>query len=163
MELVHASADQMTKYAVHIDLHPLEHCVKIVRWALKECYRSFSAQDDEEPHFEDADRAGPALRVLLALFREKDEFADQEAAVEFLSSLESAEDARVTSKILVWTHDIHHKILAKVSKAPMAASTTVELADMVEPYIQTAESPYIDLNDNDVIECCVWPFVKLAR
>jgi hypothetical protein len=147
----------------YVDLLPLQNCVIIVRWALKECYNSYNDQNNDDTDDEHADRGGPALKVFLALFKEKVEFTDAQAALDFLGSLDSPHDPHAITKLLVWTHEIYKKLSAKIGKAPMTATTAEELADLVEPYIQTAESPMIQLDDHDTLECCVWPFVRLTR
>lgn len=75
MEITHASPGQPKKYAFHVDLFPLENCIKIVRWAVKTYYESCVDQEDENVETQDADRGGPALKVLRALFQDKEEFA----------------------------------------------------------------------------------------
>lgn len=69
MEIVHASADQPKKYAFHVDLLPLENCIKIIRWAVKDYYESCVGQEDENVEIREADRGGPALKVLRAVFQ----------------------------------------------------------------------------------------------
>ena len=163
MELFQAPPGQSTRFMFHVDLYPVQDCVKIVRWAIKDCYDSYNDQEKADIDDGHADRGGPALKVLLALFKERDEFADTEAALDYFGTLESANDPHAISKILVWTHEIYKKLSANIGKAPMTATTAEELAELVEPYIQTAESPIIQLDDNETLECCVWPFVRLAR
>jgi hypothetical protein len=92
MEIVHASADQSKKFAFHIDLLPLENCIKIVKWAVNGYYDSCMNEEDDVAETQDADRGGPALKVLRAVFRDKDEFLDDEAAAEYLGALDSADN-----------------------------------------------------------------------
>lgn len=163
MELVHSPSDQMTKYAFHVDLFPLENCVKIVKWAVKQYYDSCVGDEDENVELQEADRGGPALKVLLALFGDTMEFEDSETAAEFLGGLRSSDDPHVLGMILTWTNAIYSKLSVHVNKGPMASCTAEELADMVEPYVQTAATPMIQLDDEVYLESCVWPFVRLAR
>jgi hypothetical protein len=163
MQLSQAPSGQSTKFVFYVDLFPVQDCVIIVRWAIKECYNTYNDPNNDETEDGHADRGGPALKVLLALFKEKDEFTDAEAALEYIESLDSPHDPHAITKLLVWTHEIHKKLSTKIGKAPMTATTAEELAELVEPYIQTAESPMIQLDDHETLECCVWPFVRLAR
>lgn len=103
------------------------------------------------------------MKTLLALFKAKDEFADENAAAEFLSTLKSPTDAHILPMILTWAKEIYNKLCAKLNKGPLAASTPDDLADMGEPYIQSAENPIIELEGYESLECCVWPFIRLAR
>lgn len=100
MELVHSASDQMTRYAFHVDLFPLEYCVNIVKWAVKEYYNSCVGDEDEGIEVQDADRGGPALKVLLALFSDKPKFEDPETAAEFLGDLRSSDDPQALGMIL---------------------------------------------------------------
>ena len=163
MELFHAPSGQSTRFMFYVDLFPLHDCIQFVRWAIKDCYNSYNDQEKNDADDGHADRGGPALKVLLALFKEKDEFTDEEAALDYFGTLNSPHDPLAVSKMLLWTHEIHKKLSAKIGKAPMTATTAEELAELIEPYIQTAESPMIQLDDHDTLECCVWPFVRLAR
>lgn len=163
MELVHASVDQPKRYAFYVDLLPLDACIKVIKWAVRDYHESCVDQEDDNVETQDADRGGPALKVLLAVFQDREEFGDNEAAAEYLGSLDSADDPRALSRMLAWTNEIHKKLSAHVSKGPMSASTATELAELVGPFIQGTESPMIHLDEYESLECCVWPFVRLAR
>jgi hypothetical protein len=144
-----------------VDLFALNNCVKIVRQAGKEYYDSCKADEDDELETQDADLAGAALKVFLALFREKTEFADEEAAADFLDLLELPDDPHALCLILSWTHELYDELCARVNKGPMEACTASELLILIEPWIQTTENPIIEMDDT--LESCVWPFVRLAR
>ena len=60
-------------------------------------------------------------------------------------------------------HDIYKELLAYISKGPLSASTAIELAEVAEPFILSSESPMIQLDEFESLECCVWPFVRLVR
>ena len=57
-------------------------------------------QEDDVVETQDADRGGPALKVLRAVFQDKDEFADDEVAAEYLGTLDSADDPHALSQML---------------------------------------------------------------
>ncbi|KAF3038386.1 hypothetical protein E8E11_002072 [Didymella keratinophila] len=135
IEIVHTPADQPKKYAFYVDSLSLENRNKIIKWAVKDYYDSC---DD-------------------------DEFANDEVAAEYPGTLNSADDPHSLSQMLGWTHDIYQKLLAYISKGTLFASTAIELAEVVEPFILSTESPMIRLDEFESLECCVWPFVRLAR
>lgn len=157
-------SDQPTRYAAHIEIFPIDDCVQIVRWAVKDYFNHFLAQSDEMvKDAEDMDTGTPAMRTLLALFVDQEGFRDSDAAEESLKELESPDDPHVLGIMLGWTHELHRKLSAFVSKGPIFAHTAQDLMEQVEPFVQTVDSPMVELGPEVYLECCVYPFVKLAR
>jgi len=156
--------DQKTPFAAHIELFPLEECIIIVQYAVKDYYNQMIPRNDGiSKDDDDVDLAAPALKTLLALFPDHMEFEDDAAAEGFLQDRGRADDPYVLGVLLGWTHELYSKISTLVNRGPMFAHTARELVDQIEPFIQTVEKPMIETEPGDFIDCSVWAFVKLAR
>ncbi|CAO2655790.1 Nn.00g045930.m01.CDS01 [Neocucurbitaria sp. VM-36] len=164
MELLQMPDDQPTRYAAHIELFPIDDCIQMVRWAVKDYFNHFLGRSDElVKDAEEMDLGTPAIKTLLALFADRSEFQDSDTAEEFLKELESPQDPHVLGVMLGWTHELHRKLSAFVNKGPIFAHTAQDLMEQVESFVQTVDGPMVELEPDVYLESCVWPFVKLAR
>lgn len=68
MELVQAPKGQVRPFAAHIELFPLDDCINMIKWAIKNYYNSFVTQDEDLKVGQDVNRGSLALKILLAVF-----------------------------------------------------------------------------------------------
>ncbi|KAH6632985.1 hypothetical protein C7974DRAFT_452112 [Boeremia exigua] len=163
MELVQAPDDQIRPFAAHVELFSLESCLNMIKWAVKDYFHSFVSSEADADDGQDVDRGSPALKILLAVFCGCEGFEDGDSTSETLGELQSEDDPHILGKLLNLTRDIYRQLAAYIGKGPLLAGTAEELAETIEPFIQTAASPMIDVGCDTYLESSVWPFVKLAK
>lgn len=98
--------------------------------------------------------------MLMALFADKPEFEDEEAAVRFLSRAVSADDPKILSRLLAWTRSILDELAKLGSVACICRNTAADLNRALEPFTQQTDFPEIE---GTALDCSVWPFVRLVK
>ena len=117
----------------------------MIEWAIRDYYNSFVNPEDDSKGTQDADRGSPALKSLLAVFCSHDGFEDGESAEITLLSLQSEDVSQVLGKLLSWTRDIYRQLAAYVGRGRLHAGTAEEIAELIEPFIQTSDTPMINI------------------
>ena len=97
------------------------------------------------------------------MFSDIPDFEDEQKADAFLGQAESVNDPNILPKLLEWGSERHRKLLQIISKQPFFAHTISDLAELMEPFVQTALSPRYEGSEDLGLESSVWPFVKMAR
>jgi hypothetical protein len=164
MQLEMVPNGQSTPFAALIELFPLEDCVSIIKWAVRDYYTTFLVNDGEvHNQEEDPDLGSPAVQTLLALFANHLDFENNPAAEEFLQDLQRADDPDILGLLLDSTHELYVKLSTLVNRGPMLAHSATELGEQIEPFVQTVRNALIEIDKDVYLEASVWPFVKLAR
>ncbi|KAL1594580.1 hypothetical protein SLS60_010341 [Paraconiothyrium brasiliense] len=160
IEITHALHTQELPFMARVFWHPRSVCEDIVRAAVADYWSSRLDEDAEATKEAATDLGKPALKILTALFGDKEEFEDEETATQFLSQLKSAKDHKIVDKLLRWTREIITELSTLGNVATITAHTTDQLNAQLEPFIQQCNDPQIE---GTSLECSVWPFVKHAR
>jgi hypothetical protein len=160
IEFVNAPHTQEMPFMARIFWHPRPVCDGIIRDAVADYWSARLDEDAEATKEAVTDLGKPALKILFALFGDKEEFQDEESAAQFLSRLKSKDDPRIIDKLLRWAREIFAELSKLGSIATITAHTADQLNAQLEPFIQQCDSPQID---NTSLECSVWPFVNKAR
>jgi GTP-binding protein EngB required for normal cell division len=159
IEIWRAPDRQQYPFTAVVFYFPLPLCEEIVRNQLANYYDARLAPIEDQCK-ELVDLGKPALKTFLALFGDKEEFADEGAATRFLARAKSADDPKILTKLLEWTRYIVSELSKLGNCATLPHHTAQDLNKALEPFTQTCEDPVIDGTD---LECSVWPFVKKAR
>lgn len=161
IEYVQASDAQPTPFAARIIWHSVEHCLQIVGRAVEEYWKARLAEDEEDSKDTAmVDLGKPALQILRALFRDKEEFADEETAIQSLSELKSANDPEVLTKLRQWTHDIFAELKKLGNTTVVRAYRAEQLNEQLDPFTQDTDYPEIQGTE---LQCSLWPFVNSVR
>ncbi|KAH7083166.1 hypothetical protein BKA63DRAFT_404183 [Paraphoma chrysanthemicola] len=156
--------DQEAPYGFEFRIFSLEESQKCIRMHWEDYFTGVLADDTDGMDESDAaDLVKPARDAFLALFSDSPEFESEEKADAFLSRAESVDDTKVLTKLLKWTQEKHNKLTYITRKQPYSTHTISDLADLMEPYVQTAPSPYFEGCGDISPDSSVWPLVKLGR
>ena len=125
----------------------VKHAVKLTR--------------DEEPGDEEVKNAQTTLENFVDLFRNHEEFADEDAATETLSTATSPTDPKILMKLRQWTDDIRKQLL------PTGTDTLI-LRDQTMPSLVAKATPFMKSIPNASFQgrrlgYSPWPFVKIVR
>jgi len=106
------------------------------------------------------DRAArTALESFMALFSDRDEFADEEAARAYLYTASSGDDQRILNDFTRWTDGIFDRLKAHDGSIVLTAANVFDLTDRIRPFTKTTPQ-FLMCGD---VQCSPWPFVKLVR
>ncbi|KAH7093120.1 hypothetical protein FB567DRAFT_432971 [Paraphoma chrysanthemicola] len=156
--------DQEAPYGFEFRMFSLEDSQKCIRMHWEDYFAGVLAGDTDEMDESDAaDLVKPARDAFLALFSDLLDFESEEKADAFLSRAESVDDSKVLTKLLKWTQEKHNKLTHITRKQPFFTHTISDLADLMEPYVQTASSPHFEGCGGFGPDSSVWPLVKLGR
>lgn len=136
-------------------------CLRIVRTAAADYWMARLADEDElKKDVAKVDLGKPALQILMSLFHDKAEFADEDSAVQFLGAMKSEDDPKILNKLVQWGKDIIGELLRLGSTATLNDFTHDKLKERLEPFTQESEYPEIE---NTSLRCSVWPFVSAVK
>lgn len=124
----------------------------------------FHKNDDEELDEDTAQAyemaARTALECLTALFRDHEEFADEESAAEFLNTATSAEDPTLLSKLVRWKDSLLHRLgVDDDGVTRFEACELLDITEKIQPFTKTVYKT--DAAGRQ--QPSPWPLVKIVR
>lgn len=115
-------ANQTSPFAARVYLFSPEEIRKIVAALLQKYFRATdrAASDEEEPETNDIksenfNEKRSVLDTCQALFGDKEEFADDEAAMEYLSKAKTAAEEAILEELADWAVGLATKFLKGTS------------------------------------------------
>ncbi|MCJ1396569.1 hypothetical protein MMC18_009460 [Xylographa bjoerkii] len=113
---------------------------------------------DNDALEESEHRASTGFEAFRALFRDRAEFATDQAAILFLSSATSENDSTILDQIFSWTQQLVLAEQAASGLASYSADTAEELGGKLKRFVQTVSFP---MGYDQVAS--LWPIVRMVR
>jgi len=112
----------------------------------------------QEP-VEDSGITETALEIFTALFANKEEFADEDAAKTFLATAKSDDDPEVVEQFELWVDELMDQLQLQDSRKFIEGADVEELTENIAPYTKT-------IADDGPVESrspSLWPLVRLIK
>ncbi|KAF2753948.1 hypothetical protein EJ05DRAFT_504546 [Pseudovirgaria hyperparasitica] len=116
------------------------------------------AIDDERGESEEVE-ARTAKEVFLALFQDKDEFADEESMKDYLSTVDPTDYGQVLSQMIKWTDQVIAKLGCDGEPLIIEASNLDALSENILPYTKTVTDYLV----GSQLKCSPWSMVRLVK
>lgn len=163
IEFVQSELTQTMPFAATIEFFATELCIKMVTDLLTQYVHHMQKvqQDSDDIDDRETENASTARECFQVLFAGHREFADEEAAEEFLSKAKTPNDPAILNKLLKWTRSILNTFVKDGQSTVTLGSDTAE--GLVEQFLPfTRKIPYASFNKN-LLAYSPWPFVRLIR
>jgi hypothetical protein len=163
IEFVQSELTQIMPYAATVEFFAVELCIKMVTDLFAQYVQHQQKIQQESDDIDDAEieNASTARECFLVLFAGHSEFADADAAEEFLSTAKSPSDPVVLNKLIRWTKGILNTFVKDGnSTVTLGADTAAGLVEKFIPF--TRKVPYGNFNGKP-LTYSPWPFVRLIR
>ena len=131
-----------------------------------EAYRKFHSEEyDSDEESDDLEEdSSTAFNAFRALFAERFEFRNDEAAHEFLKKALSTEKAQVVDQMCGWVEALRLQLQAQSGPCIRTADTATEISGRLELFVSTF-APLESGNGNGIeqTKANYWPIVELVK
>jgi len=164
-EFTHKTENQKSPFEAEIEFFSRDICLKMMEDHLKDCEKYFLPSDKVQDEYkDDADdlslKVSTAIDVFMALFCDKDEFAEKDLVQEFLAEEFSMKPLTIFSDFRIFTKFILEELVPDSQIRHLYSPTSNGLTEQVLPFTKTVPFPVIE---GTSLKTCPWPFVKLVR
>lgn len=161
IEFTAAAATQRTPYAAEIEFFDSSICMRAIEVKLQLYFaRLQKERDGEEPSDEEIADTNTAIDFFVVLFRNHDEFSDQDSAEEFLATALSLRDSAILTKLRRWTTELLTKFAPSGNSLILGANTIEDLTDQYLPFTTRVDDA---IYGGAPLDYSPWPFVRIVR
>jgi len=163
-EFAQADISQTAPFAANVEFFAIEWCLDMVKAIFSQYVEHMRRVQQDADGVVDMEtrHIRTALDCFGALFCNHPEFADDNAAEEFLSTAKSPKDSAVLGKLLLWTRNIfeYFGLGGNSTTVTLTSDTATGIRELFVPFTRKASNRSYK---NKPLLFSPWPFVRFVR
>ena len=161
IEYRQAPSSQSVPFAAEIHFclrHSRESIIKERIRDYQRYYNTSIDDPDEDTLTRNERRATEAIIDFRAMFADREDFATEEAAKDFLSNVDPENEEETVAKLLNWTEELMERYGAGGGRVVEEGTGIQELHYKIEKFVKAGVQ-----DESDEITPSAWPIVRVAR